>query len=372
MKITRFAAVTAALGLVVTSAFVAGAAYAEPVSNSYVMVGSDTLQDATNALSNGTNITGSRVRASAGGSTVGSFDAFPSTGAGSQIQTKPSGPSFLRPSGSGNGVTALRASITGNLWSGKVITGQVDIARSSSGAGGNANADGKLAYIPFGRDAVSYIYTGGTAAWANLSAAQLKQIFEGTLTVIDGVTVTPRLPQSGSGTRSFFLAAIGGPTVAAGIDVNNTTAENDATVLGANQIIPFSVASWTAQVTGAAGVNTIANAAASTTNPQSVKLGSPLAAAAPVTGAGSTTVPNATFYANTTFGRDTYLVVERARITPNDAKYDPLLADLVDPTKSTSLTNFTSTLSGSPAAVKKKFGFLAPSSTAPIFAFAAL
>ncbi|MEV7692763.1 hypothetical protein AB0N73_05475 [Microbacterium sp. NPDC089189] len=369
MKFKRFAAVTATLGVVVAGGIFAGSANAEVVSNSYVMVGSDTLQDAANALANGTNITGPRVRISAGGDTIGSFDAFPSTGTGSQIQTKPGGPYFLRPSGSGNGVTALRASITGAGYgpqgAQKTITGQVDIARSSSAPGSNANQDGKLAYIPFGRDAVSYIYKGGTAAWGNLTAAQLKQVYEGTLTSIDGVAVNPRLPQSGSGTRSFFLGAIGNPTLKAGIDTNNTTAENDATVLAAGEIIPFSVASWTAQVAGAAGTNTVA---AST----GVALGTPLAGVAPVTGTGASTVPNAAFYASTTFGRDTYLVVERARITPGGANYDANLANLVDPTRTSSLTNFTSSLASSPASVKRKFGFLAPSQTAPIFAYVTL
>lgn len=365
MKFKRLAAVTATLGLVVAGGFVAGAAYAEPVSNSYVMVGSDTLQDAGNALANGTNITGPRVRVTASGDTIASFDAFPSTGTGSQIQTKPGGPYFLRPSGSSNGVSALRASITGNPFNGKTITGQVDIARSSSSPGTNQNADGKLAYVPFGRDAVAYIYKGGNAAWANLTGAQLKQIFEGTLTSVGGTPITPRLPQSGSGTRSFFLSAIGNPTLKAGIDTNNTTAENDATVLADGEIIPFSVASWTAQVSGAAGVNSVA---AST----GITLGSPIAGVSPVTGSGTATVPNADFYASTTYGRDTYLVVERARITPNDAKYDAVLAGLVDPTKTNGLTNFTSAASGSSAAVKKKFGFLAPSSTAPLYAYATL
>ncbi|MCX6500926.1 MAG: hypothetical protein NT132_00655 [Microbacterium sp.] len=83
-------------------------------------------------------------------------------------------------------------------------------------------------------------------------------------------------------------------------------------------------------------------------------------------------MPNAAYYANTTFGRDTYLVVERARITPGDGKFDAGLAALVDPASATSLTNFTAGLSGSPRRVKEKFGFLAPSQTTPIFAYVTL
>ena len=90
-------------------------------------------------------------------------------------------PSVSRPSGSGQGLNALSASITGNAWSGttalpqKKITGQVDIARSSSGWGNFADStNGKLAYIPFARDAVGFAYKGGTGAWAHLTLDQVK------------------------------------------------------------------------------------------------------------------------------------------------------------------------------------------------------
>ncbi len=145
-------------------------------------------------------------------------------------------------------------------------------------------------------------------------------------------------------------------------DTGNTTPENDATVLGANEIIPFSVASWVAQSNGAAP---------STIGSTGVQIGSPTGAA-PFTGSGSALVPNPAFYSNTTFGRDTYLVVEYARVNSADPKYDPDLANLVDPTQGlASLTSF-GTLPSTPGAVKKKFGFLAPSSTAPIRAYTTL
>jgi hypothetical protein len=50
--------------------------------------------------------------------------------------------------------------------------------------------------------------------------------------------------------------------------------------------------------------------------------------------------------------------------------FDPVLAGLVDSSKTTSFTNF-STAPFAPGAVKRKFGFLAPLSTAPISAYAA-
>lgn len=372
MKMKKVAALGAAVGVALAGVALAAPASAEPVSNSYVLVGSDTLQDSSNALTNGTSVSGATVRITAGGVTVGSFDAF----GAAAIQTKPNGPYFGRPAGSGAGVTALRASITGNAYSAgggnttpaRVITGQVDVARSSSGPGSNANAAGQLLYVPYARDAVAYAYKGGTSAWANLTQAQLKQIFDGTLTTIDGVAVNPRLPQPGSGTRAFWITALGypsGTTAVPGVsDVGNTTPENDATVLAAGDLIPFSAASWIAQSNGVTGVSTITGTGAS--------LGSPLGATDPYTGTAPNLVANSAYYTNTTFGRDTYLVVEWARVTEGQAKYDPALAGLVDSTKATSLTNFSAVLPSQPGSVKRKFGFLAPSTTVPQRAFATL
>jgi hypothetical protein len=358
----KFAVLGVTASLLAGGAMLAGPASAEPVSGSYAAVGSDTLEASMNALANGTTASGSTVRVGTGGNTFGNFDAFPT---GARIQTKTAGPYFVRPSGSGNGVTSLRASITGNAWNGTTITGQVDIARSSSGAGTNANVNGLLAYVPYARDAVSYAYKAADSAAAavlsNLTAAQLTAIYSAaTPTDIGGITINPRLPQSGSGTRSFFLGAIAVSTPGAAVPAaDNTTtgpAENDATVLGVNQIIPFSVANWIAQSNSIA-VNTI--------GATGVQLGSPTPGAPAFTGTGTNLVPSAAFYA-TTFGRDTYLVVEYARINSASATYDAGLATLV-----TSLTSY-GALPSTPGGVKTKFGFRAPSSTTVIRAFVTL
>jgi hypothetical protein len=270
----------------------------------------------------------------------------------------------VRPAGSGAGVTALRASISGNLYNGKVITGQVDIARSSSSPGSNASSEGKLAYVPYARDAVSYAYNGTNSDLANLTAAQLKQIYESnTPVVIGGTTVKPRLPQNGSGTRSFFLGAINVTAVGSTVnDTNNTRPENDASILQADEIIPFSVASWTAQANGATPSNTIAG-----TN---VKLGAPTGVA-PVSVSGTVTTPSAAFYADAKFGRNTFLVVEYARIDSSSANFDANLQRLLDPATTTGLTNM-GTFGSTSGAVKRKFGFLEPSSTDIIRAYATL
>ncbi|CAN5353663.1 hypothetical protein BH09ACT5_BH09ACT5_18600 [soil metagenome] len=372
MKIKKAVALSTVIGVALAGLAMGGAANADPVSNGYVVVGSDTLQDSMNALTNGTRITGPTVRIVSNNVAVGNFDAFP---VGSAIQTKPTGPYFGRPSGSGAGINALRTSAGAtNTWTAASnstpavrIDNQIDIARSSSGPGSNANANGVLLYVPYARDAVGYAYKGGTAAWANLTAADLKGIYDGTTTVIDGVTVHPRLPQAGSGTRNFFLGAIGygsATTAPAVSDVGNVTPENDANVLGAGEIIPFSAASWIAQANGASANNT--------TGAAGVSFGSAVSGQVAFTGTAPSLVPNATYYANTSFGRDTYLVVEFARVDPTNAKYDAALAALVNPASTSSLTNFSTGLPSNPGSVKVKFGFLAPSTSTTQRAYSAL
>jgi hypothetical protein len=361
----KVVALCAAFGVALSGAAIAVPAVAEPVSNSYAIVGSDTLEDVVNGLVNGTNISGAAVRSTVGGSTLGSFDA---TGNPCVI-TKPNGIRFGRPNGSGDGVKALSRSIDGATFTSKsttcpdnasrVITDQVDIARSSSA--GTVNTAGELLYIPFGRDAIAYAYhSGSTAAGiGTLTKAQLKSFFECTVRTLDGATITPVIPQSGSGTRVDFLAKIGSSetgmlTVSENGGCVVEGQEHDGTSMTvAHSIMPMSVSRWVAMSTGAT---------------QS-KIGSAVIAgvadvgSSPVTGTGASTAPNPTYYADSTWGRDTYLVVEYARVESTNAKYDANLAAILDPSISTSLTNTSSFLPSRAGAVKKKYGFLEPASS---------
>jgi ABC-type phosphate transport system substrate-binding protein len=349
-------ALCATVGVTLSGIALATPANAEPVSNSYSIVGSDTLEDVVSALANGTNISGSTVRSTVNLTSIGSFDA---TGS-SYITTKSGGVRFGRPNGSGDGVKALSRSIDGAAYTsgtpgsptGVVITGQVDIARSSSA--GTANANGELMYVPFGRDAIAYAYNGTAADISSLSGSEMKSLYECSVTTVNGVTVTPIIPQNGSGTRKDWLAKIGSSetamrTVAEGGCVVEGQ-EHDATTLTTNSVMPMAVSRWIAMNTGASydkrGTGT---------------LGSMVAGTSPVTGTGSAMVPNPTYYADTTWGRDTYLVVEYARVSLGNAKYDANLAKLIDPTQATALTN-TSAVATRAGAVKKKYGFLAPTS----------
>ena len=357
MKIKKPLAFGLVAGLALSAFAVATPAFADPVAGSYVAVGSDTLDASMNALTNGTKATGSNVRITASGAGVGSFDAFGSA----TIQTKPSGPYFTRPNGSGAGVNALIASVQGATYGSPAVNigGQVDIARSSSGPGSNASATGKLVYVPYARDAVAYAYYGPAADLGSLTTAQLKDLYTNGPTTIGGTLVTPLIPQASSGTRKFFLSAIGVSTDATcpiSACTTSTLPENDASVLTAGTIIPFSAANWIAQANGVAQ-NTIPASG-------NVVLGAPNGVVA-FTGTAPSLVPSATFYNAAPFGRDTYLVVEYARIDATSATYDPTLAGLMNSASAGSLTNFSATLPSQPGSVKKKYGFLAPSTTTP-------
>jgi hypothetical protein len=382
MKLKKIAAIGAAFGVAIAGFGVSTAANADPVSDGYVVVGSDTLQDAVGALANGFKNGTSTVRTSGLGKYVSSWDAFAPGIAGGigTVQTKPAGPTFPRPSGSGNGKSALVASYTGNSWNISTtalyvnaglagtynIAGQVDAARTSSE--GTPNPTGTYSYLPFGQDAVTFALKAGAGVSAasisyasSLTTAQLKAIYEsGTNTTVPSSSdvIVPRLPQTGSGTRTFWLSAIGVSTPGAAANPSGTTLpENNGAVLnpgaGEIQIIPFSAASYIAQANGAAAANTTAG----------ITLGSPNGNAA-VTG----TAPNlsgvGSFY-NSSYGRTTYIIVPWARITPGEANYDAGLAAALNPSSSSSLTYWgSSSLPSTSKAVKIKFGFQEPANSA--------
>lgn len=380
----KIVAVCATVGVAFTGFALGSPAQAEPVSNDFAIVGSDTLEDVVNALVNGSNLTSASVRVYADGATMGSFDA---TGT-PYVVTKPNGVRFGRPNGSGDGVTALRRSITGASYTSGTtggpaavtITGMVDIARSSSSPSSNANAAGLLAYVPFGRDAIAYAYDSRTAAGSDTTAisaltkAQLKSIYECTLGTVaapiggaGGLVVHPVVPQAGSGTRKDFLKMIGVDSTGSGnLGADQTCItvgqEHDGNSLtGAGYLMPMSASRWVAMNTGAS-FSKIGSA---------VIAGVADVGAVPVTGTGAAMVPNQTYYNDTTFGRDTFLVVEYARINSTDPAYDSKLAAVLNPATAKSLTN-AATGNATGGGLKKKFGFLAPSSTTIQRAYATL
>ncbi len=390
MKIKKGAALAAALGIAFAGLSASIPASAEPVvpnSDSagvfgpFAVVGSDTLESVLNSLTNGTH----GVTVAVAGGQVANYNAFGST----LIQTKAGQPLFPRPSGSGAGVAALRASVLNTAVTKDGITypagltGDIDIARSSSGAGSDANALGDLVYIPFAQDALGYIYnTSGLSAGQidlidSLTKTQLKAIYEAgiagantTVAITDGtftVNVEPRLPQAASGTRKDFISKIGASTLVTtstyaweGSGATGTPENSADVVTGSAEIMPFSISNYIAQANGMTADNT--------TDAANVALGA-VGGLVPLTGTAPNLVADSTYYATANMGRTTYVVVEYARVqqflpdgtTPNP-KYSARLATLVSPSGgNSSLTSFVTTgVVNTAGKVKARFGFLAP------------
>jgi ABC-type phosphate transport system substrate-binding protein len=408
----KVAAIFAALGIAVTGVSLVAPASADPVANTYAVVGSDTLEDAVNALVNGTS--GNTFRIFSNNSTLGSFDA---TG-NPCIQTKENSSRFTRPNGSSDGLLALVKSMKQEAYNastsnGRVvcdrnnvrIDGLVDIARSSSNPGtnnpdftGTGSTDRTLAWFPFGRDAMAYAYrsavgsttaavdrdesTGLASRIASLTKDDLTDIFACTLRQIDGHTITPVVPQAGSGTRSSWLTALGlteamMPTVSEGTASITTIVGRDGSgnaITGVvsrtgcvqegqehdgqslkvrNAVMPMSVSRWVAMAQGLT-VNKVGSA---------ILAGSSLVAGQePVTGTGTNMVPNELYYANGTWGRETWLVVEYNRVTLGKPGYDAALANIFDAEQPNSLVNVETFNPNFAGFWKKKFGILPPNS----------
>lgn len=293
-------------------------AIADPAAGTfptYAGVGSDTTQDAVGGLAS--VISG-----------MGSYDAIGTA----NLQTRSGGPSYVRPNGSGNGVKALSASVNSTgvkLWNGVTITGQVDFARSSSGP---STAGTELTYIPFAKDAVSYAINASSDFPTNVAIGSdadttgftLKNIYKCNVTSFnnaagDPITIRPLLPQTGSGTRSFWLSTLGLTETSKGAcvtDLNNTVQEHSgAQVTGVGDIAPFSIAQFIAQ----GNHNALPTAVNERRN--AVILGS-ISGTKPVINNAGVVELNTAFPVT----RNVYNVVETARITVGDAKYDAGLA----------------------------------------------
>jgi len=183
-----------------------------------------------------------------------SWDAVnPTTGAiGDPIVTKSGCSSTPRPNGSSAGITALEA----NTQTGDGKHFCIDYARSSRPRASTdpALGPGGIVFDALAKDAVTWAANGNTNAPANLTTADLAGIYSCTITNWSAVggksgTINPQLPQTGSGTRKFFLSAIGVTTP--GTCVNSTAEENEGVnpvLAGPNTIFPYSVADYIAQV----------------------------------------------------------------------------------------------------------------------------
>ena len=219
-------------------------------------VGSDTTQDVVGGLT------------TLAPTVVGSWNAVGSSPTITTITTKAGGPAFKRPNGSGDGVFALSQSATGsasNLYNNVNIAGQVDFARSSAPPS-SSYIGSDLTYIPFATDAVTYAYNGASAFPTDVPlgdttsdgtvAFTLRNIYNCRVTTFsdaggNDVTIVPLLPQSGSGTRSYWEGQTGLVDTALPTCVtsrNNSVEEHNGRALtGAGDIMPYSVAQYISQ-----------------------------------------------------------------------------------------------------------------------------
>jgi ABC-type phosphate transport system substrate-binding protein len=207
-----------------------------PDSNDVVGVGSDTTQYVINTAAQAQASSNPSVR-------VASFNAFkPGTEASpvtgdtivvrdpDQVANSGDEVTLARPNGSSAGITAL------------INNPQVDFARSSRFRGSNV-AEQNLYFIPVLTDGLSYIVDkSATTDIRNLDNAELAAIYRCT----DTRGFHPKLPQAGSGTRSFFLGQIGVAESEIGACVDQTVQEHEAApVVGdALALAPFSTARY--------------------------------------------------------------------------------------------------------------------------------
>ncbi|MFK0281836.1 Ig-like domain repeat protein [Streptomyces sp. NPDC090499] len=360
MRRMRSSAAFVAAAVVAGGLALATPAVADPDAGAFrqlVGVGSDTTQDVLNALAgdtvNGTSYSATAVK-STNGAGIASYDAIqPGTGSTtSNITTRSGGPSFLRPNGSGNGRLALSEALTGDKYptsAGVSISGQVDFARSSGGPSVSGTA---LTYIPMARDAVGVAVKG--SALDTLTVDQLHDIYSGTLTTVNGQTVHPRIPQSGSGTRKFFLAAIG--LTDATLSPNVTTVQENqanAALTEDGALVPFSVGSWIAQNNGISP-DYSTTAAAAGGHLASVQLPGDTGATSPVTTVNGKLSPVTAYYDNATFGRDVYNVVPSRAIDTSSIFFDKDLYDVFV----TSGSHTAELASDAAESVIAKFGFV--------------
>ena len=207
-------------------------------------VGSDTTMDLVNALSQVVIINGTKV--------IGSYNASPSTTETFQTKADPKCV-FTRAiaNGSSAGINVLAAAIKDN-------TGCIQFARSSSSR--SSTAPPGFTWVPFAKDAVTFAVRSDGAVTKQLTAAELTAIYK-----CENPNVVPVLVQSGSGTRSFWLGRFGiteaqitdgtypclKPKSQGGTGPEYVQ-EHDGRQLKANEIMPYSIAVWQAQATGAA------------------------------------------------------------------------------------------------------------------------
>ncbi|MER7703329.1 substrate-binding domain-containing protein [Kitasatospora sp. NPDC097605] len=221
-----------------------GAALADPpvVPNpgDIVGVGSQTTAPLFNQFSTDYNAS----LTAAGDTTSPRLYSFDAVGT-SPIVLKAGTPPVARPTGIPTGLAHLHA-----------VPSSVDFVRMDRG---RLPTDPLTdTFVALAKDAVSWAAKSGGHAPANLTTAQLKDIYTCVRTnwaqidpSLPNATIKPYLPQTGSGLRDFFLKTIGGGTpVVPGACVTTGVQENQGTdpVLNDDDVlVPYSVGHYVGQ-----------------------------------------------------------------------------------------------------------------------------
>ena len=223
-----------------------------PPENSAVGLGAQTQQSLVDQFSGDYNATLS----SSTQTRLYNWDAInPVTGAiGDTITVKQNCASFPRPDGSSAGITQL-AKFQQTSDKNFFCDNFANSARTR-GASDPPDSTGGVTFVNLAGDAVTWAAQQTTDAPATLTPQQLTEIYTCSVTNWDQVggknaPIQPFLPQSGAGTLTFWLSAIGvttpGPCVS---NDNNTLEENE----GVNPVLKtpeaiwiYSVGDWIAQ-----------------------------------------------------------------------------------------------------------------------------
>ncbi|MGF1430143.1 substrate-binding domain-containing protein [Kitasatospora sp. LaBMicrA B282] len=220
-----------------------------PAAQDIVGTGSDTIQAVLNQFSTDYN-----ASLTAAGDTTSprlySWDATPS----GNITPKTGASSIARPNGSGAGISALNNNTNTT----------VDFARASRGP--QSTDPSTDDFVAFAKDGVSWAGNTNGNAPANLTTADLYGIYTCSITnwnqITDvsgytgpNATIDAYIPQLNSGTRAFFLQAIGGgTTVTPGSCVESYTPEEnegtDSVFSDVNSVFPYSAAHYIGQTVG--------------------------------------------------------------------------------------------------------------------------
>lgn len=248
MSVRRLLASVAVSSLAVTTLALAAPAQADPSflpdATDIVGSGSDTTMYALDHLAHGNaGVPGYNEGRTSGRLVSWDANIYDATGTqvnSTKITPRAGAAEVTRPNGSGQGMTQLMSATNNPAF---------NYARSSSGL--NAAQNAELKAFPFAKDTLAMATAQNSNAPASLSAAQIVQIYKGDVTNwsqlggSDGV-IEPMVPQTGSGTRSFFLGELkkmnGGNDVVLAGSVKAVQEHDDSPVKDdRNAVAPFSV-----------------------------------------------------------------------------------------------------------------------------------